>query len=354
VTTPTQATPITCSGSLRDRYPFTPNPDGWYIISMSDELAPGQVRSLRYFGRDLVLYRTEGGKPMLVDAYCPHLGGHLGLGAVKGETLQCAFHNFRYDCAGVCIESPYAGKIPPTARLKPWAVQEVDQVIVAWFHHAGAEPTWRIPSSLGDGFTPAQCESYPLRTHVIEMAENSVDATHAVSVHGAVEPTGLLHNEVDGPRWQVRWRHRWPMKRALAQLNLMDRVSSMPEGFPDVLDLDYTINFYGLGYIHLAFELKFVKYEIHYRVCCTPIDDERSELRSITSVRPQPGAMEHIAPMVAGFIKEWTGREISPDFPIWETKIYRLRPALSDADGPFGKMRKWAAQFFPPGEQGPL
>ena len=338
---------------LRKRYPFTPYPNGWFIIAMSSEVKPGGLKPLRYFGRELVLYRTESGKPMLVDAVCPHLGGHLALGTVMGETIQCPFHNFRYDCSGVCVEAPFAKKIPPAARLKPWPIQEVDGVIVAFYDRDGNDPTWDIPATLGEGFSDPQCQSWDLRTHVIEMAENSVDATHAVTVHGANAPTALLSNDERGPVWQVGWRHWWPMKRALAQLNLGAKMNKLPPGFPEVLEIDYVITFHGLGYIHLAFDLQFVKYQVHYRVCSTPIDAETTELRSISAVRPMEGASPHIKPMVAGFIKEWTARELSPDFPIWESKDYLRRPALCDADGPFGKMRKWAAQFFPEGE-GPL
>ena len=66
-------------------FPF-PLPNGWFQVAYSDELAPGQVEPLRYFAQDLVLYRTEGGRAQLADAFCPHLGAHIGYGGrVSGE-----------------------------------------------------------------------------------------------------------------------------------------------------------------------------------------------------------------------------------------------------------------------------
>ena len=50
------------------RYPFPPYPDGWFLICPSAELAPGQVRALRYFGTDLVLFRDASGRAVMVDA----------------------------------------------------------------------------------------------------------------------------------------------------------------------------------------------------------------------------------------------------------------------------------------------
>ena len=42
------------------RYPFPPNPDGWYLLMESAALAIGDVKPLHYFGRDLVLYLLLG------------------------------------------------------------------------------------------------------------------------------------------------------------------------------------------------------------------------------------------------------------------------------------------------------
>ena len=73
------------------RFPF-PVPNGWFVVAESRDLEPGDVQSLYAFGRDLVLYRTEGGEAHLIDAYCPHLGAHIGAGRkVDGEGIRCPF-----------------------------------------------------------------------------------------------------------------------------------------------------------------------------------------------------------------------------------------------------------------------
>ena len=69
------------------RYPF-PVPNGWFVVATSAEIAPGEVRALHYFDRDLVLYRTDSGEPRVLDAHCPHLGAHLGYGgSVAGDRV---------------------------------------------------------------------------------------------------------------------------------------------------------------------------------------------------------------------------------------------------------------------------
>ena len=58
---------------------FTPPiPNGWFQIAYSDELTPGTVMPLRYFGKDLVAFRTESGQVAVLDAFCPHLGAQIG------------------------------------------------------------------------------------------------------------------------------------------------------------------------------------------------------------------------------------------------------------------------------------
>jgi 3-ketosteroid 9alpha-monooxygenase subunit A len=64
---------------MERRFPF-PIPFGWFQVAFPDDLAPGDVTALRYWSRDLVLWRDEAGAFHLQDAYCPHLGAHIGIG----------------------------------------------------------------------------------------------------------------------------------------------------------------------------------------------------------------------------------------------------------------------------------
>src|SRR5579871_5397471 len=103
---------------MGQRYPFSSFPNGWFVMAASEELKEKSAVPLHYFGRELVLFRTEGGAVHVLDAYCPHLGAHLGYGGqVLGECVRCPFHAWSFDGAGNCTEVPYAKKIPPRARI---------------------------------------------------------------------------------------------------------------------------------------------------------------------------------------------------------------------------------------------
>ncbi len=89
------------------RYEF-PIPYGWYCVGFSGELASGAVKALKYFNEDLVLFRTKNGVAALLNAYCPHLGAHLGVGGkVQGESIACPFHGWQFNAAGECMAVPY-------------------------------------------------------------------------------------------------------------------------------------------------------------------------------------------------------------------------------------------------------
>ena len=110
-----------------------PLPFGWFCVAYSDELQVGEAKPLRYFGKDLVLFRTESGKAVVLDAYCPHLGAHLGHGIheetgiggrIEGETIVCPFHAWRFNGNGRMRRSPLRDPGAPQG-----AGQAVSQVL---------------------------------------------------------------------------------------------------------------------------------------------------------------------------------------------------------------------------------
>ena len=125
-----------------------PIPFGWFVLCYSDELAVGEVKPLSYFGKELALWRGEDGKARMLDAYCKHLGAHMGHGGkVNKNNLECPFHSWRYDEEGKVVEIPYSKSIPPKVRkpcIKPYPVTEANGFIWAWYHPENVEPTYEL------------------------------------------------------------------------------------------------------------------------------------------------------------------------------------------------------------------
>ena len=70
--------PIKNKLSVKERNLDIGFPFGWYPLLLSDELAVSEVKPLRYFSRELAIWRGEDGQPRMLDAFCRHLGAHMG------------------------------------------------------------------------------------------------------------------------------------------------------------------------------------------------------------------------------------------------------------------------------------
>jgi phenylpropionate dioxygenase-like ring-hydroxylating dioxygenase large terminal subunit len=307
------------------RFPFPAYPNGWYQVAYGDDLEPGEVRSVHYFGRDLVVFRGEDGTARTLDAYCPHLGAHLGVGGkVVDDSIRCPFHHWRFDGTGACVEVPYANKIPPKARVECWPTCEVNGLIMVW-HHAQKQPPGfelpALPEHGSDDWTPYERRHWRLRTHPQEMGENLVDAAHFRYVHGTLTLA------------EGNWEPNGPHLHVLNTAKMRT-----PKG-----DIEGTIdtNVYGPGFAVIRFE---GIVETLLVESTTPVDGDLTDVNFSFSVRKLGN--EEASRRVGQALIADIEKQIEEDAPIWENKIYLDRPVLCDGDGPIVRWRRWYQQFY--------
>ena len=62
-----------------------------------------------FLGENFAVFRTANGVASVLDAYCPHLGAHLGIGSrVVGDCVECPFHGWQFRGEdGQCMKIPY-------------------------------------------------------------------------------------------------------------------------------------------------------------------------------------------------------------------------------------------------------
>jgi nitrite reductase/ring-hydroxylating ferredoxin subunit len=81
----------------------------WTRAFPLDDLAPGSARLLKTETHRVALFRTDDGEVFAVDNACPHEGYPLVQGDVKGCTLTCQWHNFKFDLRdGSCLKGDEA------------------------------------------------------------------------------------------------------------------------------------------------------------------------------------------------------------------------------------------------------
>jgi len=306
------------------RYPFSPYPNGWYQIGWSQDLAPGAVRALRYFGQELVLFRTQAGAAVVLDAHCPHLGAHLGHGGcVEGESITCPFHRWRWAADGRLLEIPYARRARlPDVALRRWPVVESSGVILVWNSLTGAEPGWQVadaPEFGAPGWSGYHTRTWRIRMHVQELAENVPDAPHFRYVHQTPTlPTAIP--EAAGPIYRQETR----MTSADGKLDLTFRQEA-----------------FGLGLIWLRTSSE---PRMAFLNSTTPLDDEHCELSLSVLIRdPEPGGA--LSPLGRAHVDALFA-QVDQDVPIFEHKVYRAKPPLVEDDGPIPVLRRWAQQFY--------
>ena len=94
--------------------PLSMKPTGWFQVAWSDEIGVGDVHTMKYFDQEMVAWRAESGELTVMNAYCEHLGAHLGYGGkVVGEVLQCPFHGWQWSQRGPQRLHPVPGSPQP-------------------------------------------------------------------------------------------------------------------------------------------------------------------------------------------------------------------------------------------------
>jgi 3-ketosteroid 9alpha-monooxygenase subunit A len=307
------------------RFPF-PIPFGWFQVAYPDDLQPGEAMPLRYWARELVLWRGAGGEFHLQDAYCPHLGAHLGFGgSVDGDTLECPFHGWRFDGDGTCTNIPYSQRTNKKARVRSYPTIERNGFVLAWYHPYEEPPQWEIPviDEVGDpGWSDYYKSTYIIRTIPQEMSENGVDPAHFRYVHGTDEVAEMESYETDGPCSVMLSKQSYVTPRGVTH------------GRIDVWN-------HGPGFSRIWFSGIVDALNI---ATTTPIDNDHTQIRFNFTVRKFDD--ERMTSTVAdAFVKE-INKQVQEDTPIWEHKRFLPVPALADTDGPIIKFRKWYSQFY--------
>ena len=307
------------------RFPF-PIPYGWFYLTEDKALETGQILNLRRFGEDVILWRDEEGEPHLQEAYCPHLGANIGVGGkVKGKTIECPFHHWRFDAEGSVAEIPYATKVNPYACLRTYPVKLHYGNLMAWYHPDGAAPFYDLPvvEKLETGeYRGPISQSHIIRTCVQEMAENTVDGAHFQTIHNHPGAANYERMEFDG------------------HLMIMDSKQMFPSSQGPVEGT--------LSTISTGFGFAVVQYNTLAEICMVtvncPIEDDVTEQVFQVYYRNPQGdpKLDRIGQAFATEVN----RQLMDDVPIWENKIYRERPYLCDGDGPFFRFRRWAEQFY--------
>ncbi|OUL26596.1 (2Fe-2S)-binding protein [Nostoc sp. T09] len=156
--------------------------EGWYWAIPSDNLRIGEVKSITLLGRDLVIYRGKDRKAVTIDAYCPHMGAHLGEGKVEGNELRCFFHQWKFDHEGFCVDIPCLDE-PLPIKLKAWPTAEKYGMIWVWTGEIPLQPLPFVPELEQKECHVAIVSHFVTNCHPNVVIINAIDTQHFNTVH---------------------------------------------------------------------------------------------------------------------------------------------------------------------------
>jgi 5,5'-dehydrodivanillate O-demethylase len=176
----TQVGPGTPCGALLRRY--------WQpVCYVGDLSAEAPTRAVTIMGEELVVFRLPDGSYGCMQAHCAHRGTSLRYGFVEDCGIRCAYHGWKYDATGQCIEQPFepAGStFKERIKLRAYPARALGGLV---FVYMGPEPAPVLPPwdflvwTHGRRMLERQP---PLNCSWLQAEENTADVTHTYFLHG--------------------------------------------------------------------------------------------------------------------------------------------------------------------------
>ena len=186
--------------------PLSMKPTGWFQVAWSDEIGVGDVHRMKYFDREMVAWRAQSGQLTVMDAYCEHLGAHLGL------RRPCRRRGHPVPLPRLAVESRGPQRLHSRMRPRPnrgrrmrtYPGRRAQRVGLHLARRRGPRSVFDAPdvfASFGDGSSAD--DYYPqqrlfrqgLELHPQYVLENGVDFAHFKYVHNTpIVPVFTRHD----------------------------------------------------------------------------------------------------------------------------------------------------------------
>ncbi|MQY24331.1 Rieske 2Fe-2S domain-containing protein [Nocardia macrotermitis] len=326
-------------------------PRGWFAVADGAEITTTPTNT-RYFGEDVVIYRGETGAPVMLGAYCPHMGTHLGRNTasytvtsgrqIEGDSIRCPFHGWRYGPDGICNDIPYSrAAIGPLARVRSWITQERYGIVFCWNDPEGQPPDFDLPD-FPEWDDPDWLRWSGLQhladlpCHPIEVFDNNSDIAHLQYLHGGA--VQRYENVVEG--------HIYRQRQSLLGQSKTGAGHELVEVAGNTIT---TVNSYiGPGLNAARFE----GMDAAQIIATTPIDDGCARLWQCAMVKRPAGLSDEQAQQMLATINNSFAHGLgTEDGEIWANKKPATRILQMAEDGPFKVGRTWYRQFFNPRER---
>jgi len=315
--------------------PLSMQPTGWFQVAWSTEVGVGDVHRMKYFNRDLVAWRSESGQVTVMEAYCAHLGAHLGYGGtVVGENLQCPFHGWEWNTKGrnACI--PYEKHPNLGRKIKTFPTVERNEAIYIWHDVDNQAPYFDVPdiftswdddAAAGDYHPGGTLFQAQLELHPQYVMENGVDFAHFKYVHKVPIVPIFTRQDFEEP------------------VSYVDFTITFDDSVTDADDINSGVHAINAG-LGLAVTKSWGMIDNRTASAVTPVDEDTCDVRFTVWIGKETAPSRELAEKHGqGVIDQFLA-----DIEIWSHQRYTDPAGLSQGEyAGFTALREWAKQFYP-------
>ncbi|MBF4479367.1 3-ketosteroid 9alpha-monooxygenase subunit A [Rhodococcus rhodochrous J3] len=314
---------------------------GWHCLGLARTFRDGKPHQVDAFGTSLVVFETGKGELAVLDAYCRHMGGNLAQGTVKGDSIACPFHDWRWGSNGRCTDIPYARRVPPLARTRAWLTLERNGQLFVWHDPQGNPPPPDVTIPEIEGVGSSEWSDWTWNSiliegsHCREIVDNVVDMAHFFYVHYAFPV--FFKNIFEGH----------VATQIMHSKGRQDMELGTNYGNPDIPNKSYA-SYFGPSYMidWLENESSGQKIETVLINCHYPVSNNSFVLQYGAMVKKLPGLSDAEADEMAAQFAAGVEVGFEQDVEIWKNKAPIDNPLLSEEDGPVYQLRRWYKQFY--------
>ncbi len=179
--------PGTPMGNLMRQY--------WFPALPSREFpkAGGRPMRMMLLGERLVMFRDSNGRMGALEEFCPHRGASLSFARSEDGGIRCAYHGWKYDINGKCLEVPTEQrerreKFASTIKARAYPCHEVNKMV--WIYMGPRETPPPFPkfevNTVPDEFV-GEPQIMMEEANWMQNLEGDIDSAHLDWVHRRLE-----------------------------------------------------------------------------------------------------------------------------------------------------------------------
>jgi nitrite reductase/ring-hydroxylating ferredoxin subunit len=159
---------------------------------------------VKLLGEALIAFRDSQDRIGLIDEFCAHRGVSLWFGRNEECGLRCAYHGWKYDITGQCVDLPSEGESGPMRkRIKLKSYPCIEQGGVIWTYMGPPEKKPEPPALEWSQVAPERryISKRLQESNYLQAMEGGIDSSHVSFLHSGQLRTDPLFKGAKGNRY---------------------------------------------------------------------------------------------------------------------------------------------------------